>query len=105
MAKKPQPKVTSTLIPLGDRVVVKVDKPEEVSLGGIVIPSVAQDRSQQGLVTAVGAGHVLASGELAPLEVQVGNKVIFNSYAGVDVKVGEDDLLVLQEKDILAVIL
>lgn len=103
MAKKPEPK-SSKLVPLGDKVVIRSDKATDVSMGGIIIPDIAQGKSQRGVALSVGDGYVLDSGVRVPLAVKEGDRVIFNAYAGVDIKVGDEDLLVMPERDILAVL-
>ena len=90
------------LVPLGDRVVLKREAAEETTAGGIVLPDSAQDKPQRGEVVAVGDGHVKNDGTKVPLTVQEGDKVIFSSYAGDDITVGDDEYLLLRESDILA---
>ncbi|MCX7946904.1 MAG: co-chaperone GroES [Hydrogenophilus sp.] len=92
------------LRPLYDRVVIRRLEEERVSAGGIVIPDTAAEKPSQGEVVAVGKGKVLDNGEVRPLEVKVGDKVLFGKYSGTEVKVGEEKLLVLREDDILAVL-
>jgi chaperonin GroES len=92
------------IVPLGDRVVVKRLEPEERTRGGIVLPSQAQERPQQGRVLSVGEGRLLKSGERRPLDVSEGDRVVFSSYAGATVKIDGDELLVMGENDILAIL-
>lgn len=92
------------LKPLGDRVVIKVAKEEEKSIGGIVLASSAQEKPQTGEVVAVGAGRTLDSGEKAPLEVSVGDQVMFEKYAGSEVKFDGVEYLIVNGKDIMAVV-
>jgi len=92
------------LKPLGDRVVLKLVEREEKTKGGILLPDSAKEKPQKGEVLAVGTGKVLDSGEKIPLDVQVGDKVIFARYSGTEVKVEEEDYLIVSEKDILAVV-
>lgn len=92
------------LKPLGDRVVVKPTGREEISSGGIVLPDTAKEKPQKGTIVAVGAGRKDDDGDRIELDVEVGDIVIFAKYAGTEFKLGEDDLLILSEKDILAVI-
>jgi len=89
--------------PLGDRVVVKLLKSEEVTKGGIVLPDTAKEKPQEGEVVAVGPGRVLDNGTRLPMEVQVKDRVIFSKYSGSEVKVDGEDYLILRESDILAV--
>ncbi len=90
--------------PLGDRVVVKVIEQEERTRGGIVLPDTAKEKPQQGEVLAVGTGAILENGQRRPLEVKEGDRVIFSKYAGTEVKLDGEEVLILSERDILAVI-
>ncbi len=93
------------LRPLGDRVVVKPLAREEVTKSGIVLPDTAKEKPQQGEVLAVGPGRVLDSGERVNMDVKAGDRVLFAKYAGTEFRLEEDDLLILSEKDILAIML
>jgi chaperonin GroES len=95
---------TGTIHPIGDRVVVKPANKEEVSRGGIVIPDTAKEKPQAGHVIAVGAGKLLDSGERGTMEVKVGDKVLFAKYGGTEFKLEGEELLVLRESDILAIL-
>ncbi|HEV7127836.1 MAG TPA: co-chaperone GroES [Ktedonobacterales bacterium] len=90
--------------PVGDRVVVKPANKEEKTSFGIVIPDTAKEKPQEGNVIAVGAGKILDSGERAAMEVKVGDRVLFAKYGGTEFKLDGDDLLVLRESDILAIL-
>jgi chaperonin GroES len=91
--------------PLGDRVVVKVLEQEERTKSGIVLPDTAKEKPQQGKVLAVGTGaYVENSKERRPMEVGVGDTIIFSKYAGTEVKLEGDEVLILSERDILAVV-
>jgi chaperonin GroES len=90
--------------PLHDRVVIKRMEEERTSPGGIVIPDSAAEKPIKGEVQAVGHGKQLDNGEVRPLDVKVGDKVLFGKFAGTEVKLGEDELLVMREDDIMAVI-
>jgi chaperonin GroES len=90
--------------PLGDRVVVKPLAQEEKTKSGIVLPDTAKEKPQQGEVLAVGSGKVLESGQKVPMEVKVGDKVIYSKYAGTEIKIDEQDVLILNERDIHAII-
>lgn len=91
--------------PLGERVVVKVMASEEVTKGGIVLPDTAKEKPQQGEVVAVGSGRLLDNGSRAPLEVKVGDKVIYSKYSGNEVKQMGDEYLILNgDRDILAIV-
>lgn len=91
------------LKPLGDRVVVKTIEEEQKTAGGIVLPDTAKEKPQKGEVLAVGTGKLLDNGERVPLEVKVGDKVIFAKYGGTEVKVDGKEYLILRESDILAI--
>lgn len=96
--------MASKIQPVGDRVVVKPAGKEEVTRSGIVIPDTAKEKPQEGNIIAVGNGKLLDNGERAPLEVKVGDRVLFAKYGGTEFKLDGEDLLVLRESDILAVI-
>ena len=89
--------------PLHDRVLIKVLDSEEKTAGGIIIPDTAKEKPQEGEVVAVGNGLVLDNGELRPLDLKVGDKVLFGKYSGTEVKVDGEDLLVMKEDDVMAV--
>jgi len=90
--------------PLHDRVVVKRMEEERTTAGGIVIPDSATEKPDKGEIVAAGNGKLLDSGEVRPLDVKVGDQVLFGKYAGTSVKVEGDELLVMREDDIVAVI-
>ena len=90
--------------PLHDRVVVRRLEQEQMSAGGIVIPDSAKEKPIQGEVIAVGNGKILDNGNSQPLDVKVGDKVLFGKYAGTEVKVGDEEVLVMREEDIMGVI-
>ncbi len=90
--------------PLHDRVVVRRLEEERTSAGGIVIPDSATEKPEQGEVLAVGTGKPLDNGDSRALAVKVGDKVLFGKYAGTTVKVGGEELLVMREDDIFAVV-
>jgi len=92
------------LVPLGDKVVVRRLEAEETTAGGIVLPDSAREKPQQGRVLSVGDGRQLSHGGRAPLQVQEGDRVIFSSYAGNEVEIEGEELLIMSEEDILAVI-
>jgi len=92
------------LKPLYDRVVVKKIEEEQKSPGGIILPDTAKEESQLGEVIAVGEGKLLENGEIRPLKVKKGDKVIFSKYAGNEIKVEGEELLILREEDILAIV-
>jgi len=90
--------------PLHDRVIVRRMEEERMTAGGIVIPDSAAEKPAQGEVLAVGNGKKLDNGEVRPLDVKVGDKVLFGKYSGTEVKVDGEDLLVMREEDIMGVI-
>jgi chaperonin GroES len=90
--------------PLHDRVVVRRIEDERTTPGGIVIPDSAAEKPMQGEILAVGNGKVSENGEIRPLDVKVGDKVLFGKYSGTEVKVGGDEVLVMREDDIMGVI-
>ncbi len=92
------------LRPLHDRVIIKRVEEERTTPGGIVIPDSATEKPIRGEVLAVGNGKILDSGEQKALDVKVGDKVLFGKYSGTEVKVDGDELLVMREDDIMAVI-
>ena len=90
--------------PLHDRVIVKRKEEERTSPGGIVIPDSAAEKPVRGEVTAVGNGKILEGGDVRPLDVKVGDEVLFGKYSGTEVKMEGEELLVMREEDIMAVI-
>ena len=92
-----------TIRPLHDRVVVKRLEAEEKTASGIVLPGAAAEKPDMGEVLAIGNGKILENGERRPLDVKVGDKVIFGKYAGQTVKVDGEELLVMREEDIMGV--
>ena len=95
---------TMNLRPLGDRVVVKPLEREEVTKSGIVLPDTAKEKPQQGEVLAVGPGRTLDSGDRVAPDVKTGDRVLFAKYAGTEFKLDQDELLILRESDILAIV-
>ena len=98
------PMPPTKLRPLGDRVVVKPTPREEMTKSGIVLPDTAKEKPQEGKVIAVGPGRILDDGKREAMDVQVGNKVLYAKYAGTEFKVDGDDLLIVSQKDILAIV-
>lgn len=92
------------LQPLGDRVVVEPIEQEETTASGIYVPETAKEKPQEGRVVAVGPGRILDNGETAPMGVKVKDKVLFAKYAGTEVTHDDTKLLILSEKDILAIV-
>ena len=92
------------LRPLGDRVVVKPLANEEVTKSGIVLPDTAKEKPQQGEVVSVGPGRILDSGDRSVPDVKAGDRVLFAKYSGTEFKLDQDELLILREADILAIV-
>ncbi len=90
--------------PLHDRVIVKREDEERKSAGGIVIPDTAAEKPIRGKIVAVGKGKILENGSVRPLDLKVGDKILFGKYGGTEVKVDGDELLVMREEDVMAVI-
>ncbi len=90
------------IVPLGDKVVVRRQEAETTTSGGIVLPDSAQDKPQRGEVIAIGDGHVKSDGTKIPLTVKEGDRVLFSAYGGDEIKLGDDEFLLLRESDILA---
>lgn len=90
--------------PLGDRVLVRRLEEEEVVKGGIIVPDTAKEKPQRGEVIAVGPGARNDKGEIVPMNVKKGDKVLFGKYAGSEVKIGDEDYLIMREDDILGII-
>ena len=96
---------TSTkLRPLGDRVVIKPTPREEMTKSGIVLPDTAKEKPQEGEILAVGPGKTLDDGSREAMDVSIGQKVLYAKYAGTEFKVDGDELLIVSQKDILAVV-
>ena len=108
MAKKQEGKKTAAgnfkLQPLGDRVVLEREESESITAGGIVLPDTAKDKPARGKIIAVGDGRLMKDGSRSPLQVKAGNRVLFSSYAGDTFKLGDRELLLMREEDILAII-
>jgi chaperonin GroES len=90
--------------PLGDRILVKRIKEEEKTKGGIIIPDTAKEKPQEGMVVAVGKGKTTEDGKLLPPDVKAGDKILFGKYAGSEVKLEDEEHLILREDDILGVL-
>lgn len=90
--------------PLHDRVVIRRKEEETTTPGGIVLPGSATEKPIQGEVLAAGNGRILENGEVRPLDVKVGDTVLFGKYSGTEVKLGDEEVLVMREEDLLGVI-
>jgi chaperonin GroES len=95
---------SAKLRPLGDRLVLKPTPREEVTKSGIVLPDTAKEKPQEGEVLAVGPGKILDDGSRGAMDVKVGDKVLYAKYAGTEFKVEGEELLIISEKDILAIV-
>ena len=91
------------LKPLGDRVVIEHVEQNEKSTGGIFLPDTAKEKPQEGMVRAVGTGRVLDNGTTLPMSVKVGDRVIYSKYSGSEIKIDGKELLIVSEKDVLAI--
>jgi chaperonin GroES len=90
--------------PLYDRILVKRLDTEEKTKGGIIIPDTAKEKPQEGKIIALGKGKLLEDGSIRPLDVKVGNKILFSKYGGTDIQIEGEDYLILREEDILAIV-
>jgi len=106
-ATKKKKKATSKgnkIQPLGDRVVIRRDDSEDTTSGGIVLPDAAQDKPARGKVVSVGEGRLLDDGSRGQMQVKAGDRVLFSSYSGETIKLGDDEMLLMGEDQILAII-
>jgi chaperonin GroES len=92
------------LVPLGDKVIIRRLEPEERTAGGILLPDTAREKPQQGRVLSVGDGALLADGTRSKPAVQEGDRVVFHAYAGTEVKIADQEVLICREGDILAIL-
>lgn len=92
------------LKPLGDRIIVQREKEQDITASGIILPDKAQEKPQRGIIKAIGYGNYLQNGELLPLHVKVGERVLFGKNAGIEVKQDEETYLIMRESDVLSVI-
>ena len=90
--------------PLADRVIIKAAEAEEMTKGGIILPDTAKEKPQQGEVVAVGPGKVSDSGSLVDVTLKIGDKVLYGKYSGTEITVDGEDVLIMRESDILAVL-
>lgn len=91
------------LTPIGDRVVVKPEPEELKTRSGIVLPDSAKEKPSEGTVVAIGLGRVLDNGQKLPVEVKIGDRVIYSKYGGSEVKINDEEYIILAERDILAI--
>ena len=97
-------KTAKKLRPLGDRVVIQPTPREDMTKSGIVLPDAAKEKPQEGVILAIGPGRTLDDGKREPIDVKEGQKVLYAKYAGTEFKVEDQDLLILSQKDILAIV-
>jgi chaperonin GroES len=90
--------------PLQDRILVKRLEEKEVKKGGIIIPDTAKEKPQEGEIIAVGPGKVTDDGKLQPMSVKVGDKILFGKYSGSEVKLGDEEFLIMHEADVLGIL-
>jgi len=90
--------------PLSDRVLVKPLEAEEKTKGGIILPDTAKEKPQEGKIVAIGQGKTLEDGKIHPLQVKVGDKVLYGKYAGTEIKINDEEHLIIREDDILAIV-
>jgi len=90
--------------PLQDRILVRRLEEKEVKKGGIIIPDTAKEKPQEGEVVAVGPGKVTEDGERQPMEIKVGDKILFGKYSGSEVKLGDEEFLIMREEDVLGIL-
>jgi chaperonin GroES len=95
---------TTTLRPLEDRILVRPEEGEETTASGIVIPDTAKEKPQEGTVLAVGPGKRSDTGDIIPMDVKEGDRVVYSKYGGTEFKLGGEDLLILSARDVLAII-
>jgi chaperonin GroES len=103
-ATKSSSKASTKVQPLADRVVVKANEREEMTLSGIVLPDTAKEKPQEGTIVAVGPGRLNEKGDRVKPEVKAGDTVLYAKYAGTEVKIDGEELLILKETDILAIV-
>ena len=94
----------TTIVPLGDRVLVKRLEADEITKGGIILPDSAKEKPREAKVISVGSGQLNEEGKRTPMQVKKGDRILFSAYGGTEIKVDEEDLLILAEDEILAVI-
>ncbi len=105
MAKATENKAAEKkLRPLGDRVVIKPIAREDMTKSGIVLPDTAKEKPQEGIILSAGPGKIDENGKREPMDVKVGDKVLYAKYAGTEFKIEGDDLLIVSQKDILAIV-
>ena len=97
-------KVTTKVKPLGDRLLIRPEDREATTASGLVLPDTAKEKPQEGIVIAAGSGRVTEDGKTVPLEINEGDKVLYAKYAGTELRLDDEDLLIVSERDVLAII-
>lgn len=92
------------LRPLGDRILVKAEEPKEKKIGGIIIPDTVKEKPQEGTVVAAGNGKTGKDGKVIPMDVKVGDKVLYGKYSGTEVKIDNVDYLIMSQDDVLGIL-
>jgi chaperonin GroES len=92
------------LKPLGDRIIIEAITAEEVTKGGIVLPDSAKEKPQEGKVVAVGPGKQMDNGKVAPMEVKIGDRVVYSKYGGSEIKINGSEFIVLRQDDVLGIV-
>ncbi|HEX2241205.1 MAG TPA: co-chaperone GroES [Actinomycetota bacterium] len=95
---------TKTIKPLEDRILVRAEEGEETTVSGIVIPDTAKEKPQEGTVLAVGPGKRSDAGEIIPMDIKEGDRVVYSKYGGTEIKVDGEELLILSARDVLAIV-
>ena len=90
--------------PLGDRLIIKAVEPKEVKKSGIIIPETAKEKPQEGEVMAVGKGKLTEEGKLIPMEVKTGDIVLYGKYSGTEIKINDEEYLIMREEDVLGIV-
>ncbi len=96
--------MSAKIKPLGDRLLVKQVEAEEKTKGGIIIPDTAKEKPKEGIVKAIGPGKSLENGKIQPMNVKVGDRILFTSYGGAEVKIGSEEYLIMKEDDVMGII-
>src|SRR5579872_7467304 len=94
----------TSIKPLGDRALIEPSEREDVTKSGIVLPDTAKEKPQEGTVVAVGSGRVLEDGTKVPMEVKAGERVLYGKYSGTEIKIGDEEHLILSERDVLGIV-
>ncbi len=102
-ANKGAMEVTHMIRPVGNRVLIKISKSEERTSGGLIIPDIARERPNEGVVVSVGSGIRTKSGSVVPLDVKVGDRVLFEQYSGSELQIDGEEFIIVQEDYILAI--